>query len=384
MKNSLIGIWALMEKELRQLFRNKVLMALLVLYPIIAVLVITRMYNFDVKNINVVVVDNDGSALSSMLTDGLSHSGRMTLTARCNTYDEAHDLMEKGNVDCIVLFPKGLESTYHTPSTIHNPPSTIHQTPIQLSIKAVDIMKGILGTKMVQTSILTTVAKYFKQQGIEVQSGNEVIREMNLYNPTMNYLLFMVSVALLSIAFAVCSNVSINSMINEEVCGISELMNVSPMRPWALVMAKILSCYIAGLIAMVIALIISYLAFGMPNVESIGLIFIIYSLYILGVPAFAIFINNLTSNPMQAFIIIISLLMISQYMSGFLTPPESMVEWMQHLNIINPAHYLVVALRSVYMKGAGFMDILRPLGILTVQCGVLWTLAICTFKKRQI
>lgn len=214
-------------------------------------------------------------------------------------------------------------------------------------------MKGILGTKMVQTSILTTVAKYFKQQGIEVQSGNEVIHEMNLYNPTMDYLLFMVSVALLSIAFAICSNVSINSMINEEVCGISELMNVSPMRPWALVTAKILSCYIAGLIAMVIALIISYLAFGMPNVESIGLIFIIYSLYILGVPAFAIFINNLTSNPMQAFIIIISLLMISQYMSGFLTPPESMVEWMQHLNIINPAHYLVVALRSVYMKGLG-------------------------------
>lgn len=375
MKNSLIGIWALMEKELRQLFRNKVLVALLVLYPIIAVLVITRIYNFDVKNINVVVVDNDGSALSSMLTDGLSHSGRMTLTARCNTYDEAHDLMEKGNVDCIVLFPKGLESSYHK-SQITN------HTSVQLSIKAVDIMKGILGTKMVQTSILTTVAKYFKQQGIEVQSGNEVIREINLYNPTMDYLLFMVSVALLSIAFAVCSNVSVNSMINEEVCGISELMNVSPMRPWALVMAKILSCYIAGLIAMVIALIISYLAFGMPNVGSIGLIFIIYSLYILGVPAFAIFINNLTSNPMQAFIIIISLLTISQNMSGFLTPPESMVEWMQYLNTINPAHYLVVALRSVYMKGAGFVDILRPLGILTVQCGVLWILAICTFKKR--
>lgn len=373
MKNSLIGISALIEKELRQLFRNKILVMLLILYPVLTILVISRIYNFDVKNVNVAVVDDDHSALSAMLTDGLDHSGRVTLTASRTTYDEAFDLMEKGDIDCIVLFPKGLESSYYSSN----------RQKVQLSVKAVDITKGLLGTEIVQTSVVTTVSKYFKQQGIDLQAKKEVIRELNLYNPNMDYLLFMVSVALFGVAFAVCSNVSISSMLNEEVSGVSEMMNVCPLRPWALVASKILSSYIAGLVAMTITLIISNLAYGMPDVDSWWLICIIYSLYILGVPAFAIFVNNLTSNPMQAFLIIVSFLMISQYMSGSLTPSESMVEWMQQLNIINPAHYLVVALRSVYMKGAGFMDILRPLGILAAQCGVLWTLAICTFKKRQ-
>lgn len=373
MKKSLIGICALIEKELRQLIRNKVLMTLLIVSPIVSVLVVTRIYNFDVKNINVVIMDADRSALSAMLTDGLDHSGRVTLCARCTTYDEAFNLMEEGDVDCIAIFPKGLESSYYSSQ----------RQKVQLSVKAVDITRGLLGTKMVQKSILTTIAKYFKQQGIDVQSPQEFIREINLYNPTMDYLLFMVAVALLTVAFAVCSNVSVNSMLSEEVSGVAELMNVSPMKPWAIVTAKILFCYVAGLMTMAIALITSYVAFGIPNVESLGTIFIVYSLYVLTIPSFAFFVNNLTSNPMQAFIIVVSVLMISEYMSGFLTPSESMVEWMQHLNIINPAHYLVVTLRSVYMKGAGFIDILRPLGILTTQCGVLWTLAICTFKKRQ-
>ena len=49
---------------------------------------------------------------------------------------------------------------------------------------------------------------------------------------------------------------------------------------------------------------------------------------------------------------------------------------MQKLNVINPAHYLVVALRGIYMKGAGLSDLLKPLMIMSIQCGVLWALAI--------
>lgn len=374
MKNSLIGILALVEKELKQLFRNKMLVAMLLFFPVLAVFVIMRVYNFDVKNVNVAVVDADRSALSAMLTDGLDHSGRVTLYANCTTYNEAFDLMERGDIDCIAVFPKGLESSYFSSN----------RQKVQLSVKAVDITRGLLGAKSIQKSVLTTISKYFKQQGIDVQPKEEVISEINLYNPAMDYLLFMVSVALLTIAFTVCSNVSVNSMFNEEVSGVAELMNVSPLRPWVLVVAKILSCYIAELIAMAVGIASSYFGYGMPDIHSFGVVFIIYSLYILGVPAFAVFINNITSNPMQASILIIAFLSISQNMSGFLTPSESMVEWMQRLNIINPAYYAIVALRSVYMKGAGLIDILRPLGALAVQCVVLWTLAICTFKKRQL
>lgn len=373
MKNSLIGILALIEKELKQLLRNKILVVLLLLYPVLTILVISRIYNLDLKNVNVAVVDADCSALSAMLADGLDHSGRVTLIARLTTYDEAHDLMEKGDVDCIAYFPKGLESSYYSSN----------RQKVQLSVKAVDATKGILGMKLVHTSVLTAISKYLRQQGIDIQPKEEVVQEINLYNPNKDYLLFMVSVALFSVAFAVCSNVSVSSMFDEEVSGVAELMNVSPMKPWALVTARILSCYIVGLMAMVLTLIVSYLAYGMPNVESWGLVFIIYSIYILGIPAFAVFINNLTSNPMQAFIIIVLFLMISQYMSGSLTPAESMVEWMQQLNIINPAHYLVVALRSIYMKGATLADLLHPIVVMTIQCGVIWTLAICTIKKRH-
>lgn len=373
MKNSFTGILAITEKELIQLFRSKLLVTLIIVDALLSILVYSRVYSFELKNVNVAVVDDDCSVLSAMLTGGLDHSGRITMAARCTTYDEAFDLVEKGDIDCIVLFPKGLESSYYSSN----------RQKVQLSVKAVDVTKGVLGTKLIQSSILSSVSKYFRQQGIDFQSEKEVIREINLYNPTMDYVLFMVSVALLSIAYAICVSVSISSMLNEEISGITELMNVSPVRPWVLVITKVLSCYIAGLISMAVCLVCSYVVYGMPEIGSMWLVFIIYSIYILSIPAFAIFINNLISNPMQAFLITMTFMTISQYMSGFLTPSESMMEWMQKLNIINPAHYLVVALRSVYMKGAGLADILRPLGILTVQCGALLTLAICTFRKTH-
>lgn len=371
MKRSLIGILTIVEKELKQLLRNRLLVALMIVIPIFAVLVLTRIYSFDLKNVNVAVVDADHSPLSDRLIDGLDRSCKVNLSVCCATYDEAFDLMEKGNIDCIVLFPKGLESSYYSSN----------RQKVQLSVKAVDVTKGILGTKLIQASILSSVSKYFRYQGIDLQPEEDVIREINLYNPTMDYVLFMVSVALLSIAFVICCNTTVSSMLNEEISGITELMNISPMRPGALVIAKILSCYIAGLISMVVGLVCSYLVYGMPEIQSFGLIFIVYSLYILGVPAFAIIVNNLTSNSIQAFLIITAFLMISQYMSGFLTPSESMVEWMQKLNVINPAHYLVVSLRNIYMKGAGLVDLLRPLSVMAIQCGVLWSLAIGTFRK---
>ncbi len=383
MKIFLIGILAIIEKELKQLFRNKLLVAMIIIIPIFAVLVLTRIYSFDLKNVNIAVVDADHSQLSARLTDGLDRSAKVTLSERCTTYDEAFDFMEKGNIDCIVLFPKGLESSYYSSNREFSNREFSNREKVQLSVKAVDVTKGILGTKLIKASILSSISKYFTSQGIDLQLEEDVIREINLYNPTMDYVLFMVSVALLSIAFVICCNTSVSAMFNEEISGISELMNASPLGPGAIVMAKILSCYIAGLISMVIALVCSYFVYGTPEIQSFGLIFIVYSLYILGVPAFAVFVNNLTSNPMQAFLIITAFLMISQYMSGFLTPSESMVEWMQKLNVINPAHYLVVSLRSIYMKGAELTDLLRPLAVMAVQCGVLWYLAVCTFRKIQ-
>lgn len=371
--NSLIGISAIVVKELKQLLRSRVLMAVIIFYPFFAALIIPRVYCFDLKNVNVAIVDYDHSVLSRMLAQNLTFSDKITFSGIYGTYDEAFEILEKGDVDCIVMVPNGLESSYLSGNA----------EKIQLSVKAVDITKGILGNKLIKASFLSTVSKYFAKQGMTIHPNSEYISEINLYNPTMDYLLYMIPVILLAVAFAVCSNVSVNSMINETASGIAEIMNVCPLKPWALVLSKIISCYVAGLAAMVVSLTISYVAYGSPEVGYLWPIFIVFSLYLLGLPAFSQFIGNISPSSMTAFLIIVIIMTLSQYMSGSLTPSESMEEWMQKLNILNPAHYLVVALRAIYMKGATLMDLQRPLLIMTIQCGVLWALAVCTFKKRR-
>lgn len=371
--NSLRGISAVVVKELKQLLRSRALVALIVLYPFFAALIIPRIYCFDLKNVRMAVVDSDNSALSSVLTESLDCSDMLTLCGVCGSYEEAFELMEKGLVDCIAVFPEGLEGSILAGDV----------KKVQLSMKAVDVTKGILGTKLVKASLLTAVSKYFGQQGVELRPDTGLISEMNLYNPTMDYLLFMIPVILLSVAFAVCSNVTVNSMTSEMSSGVLEIMNASPIRPWALVASKIIACYIAGLAATVISLSISYVAYGMPQWGSLGLIFLFFSIYLLGLPAFAIFLGNISTSHMQAFFLIVIFLTVSQYMSGFLTPAESMVEWMQKVNVVNPAYYLVVVLRSIYLKGASLADLLRPLAIMVLQCAGLWALAIFTFRKRH-
>lgn len=370
---SLIGIVSIIEKELKQLFRNKLLVALIVFDPIFIVLIVTRIYCFDLKNVNVALVDSDNSALSCMLAESVDCSDKLTLSGIYATYDEAYMRLENGDVDCIAVFPKGFEGSVLSGEA----------KKIQLSVKAVDITKGILGTKIVKSSFLSAISKYFKHQGIEVHPESDYISEANLFNPTMDYLLFMIPVALLAAGIFICSNVTVNSMTSEKASGVVELMNVCPQKPWVLILAKVISCYLIGLIVMGIVLLSSYIFFGLPQVQSMGLVFIFFSIYLLGLPAFAFFIGNITTNPTQAFFFIVATLTIASYMAGYVTPAESMDEWIQKLNIINPSYYLVVALRSIYLKGAELKDLLHPLAVMTIQCGVLWTLAICTFKKIQ-
>ncbi len=370
---TLAQLTAFVIKDIRQALRSRAIVAILIAYPFFTLFIVAHIFNFGLDNLNIATVDMDGSSISRRIVNGMENSDELTLAAACTSYDDAYELLWKGTVDCIVVIPPDFESSV----------AALDPQQIQVVLNAVNTTKGTLGSKYVSGNILTTLSHCLEEYGVST-SGTETISESYLYNPSSDYILFMVPTVLLTIAIALCTNLTGTSMSNEKNSGTLDLLNVSPMKKSTLVSAKILTCYLFSLLEMAVVLFIGKLAYGIPPMSAVFPIFIIYSLFMWGIAAFSVIVSNFTESTVQILLMVSLTTTILQMMSGAYTPVRSMPRWLQAINCANPAQYLISSLRSVYLKGARLSDLTLHISVLLASAAILWSTAILTYKKRSL
>ena len=373
MKRYLVNISTLVRKELKQVIRNKTLLSTLVFYLLFTTFLLPRVINFDLRNLKVTVVDKNQSVLTEKIIRDIGNSGKMELIGSYGTYEDALKIVEYGKADCIVVLPDDLEKNYLSGN----------YDKIQLTVKAVNMAKAQIGQHMVEAVIMSSVLEYFQSQGVTLDSGTAVISECNLFNPTMDYILFIVPVLLLIMGCYLGLSMTKNTMASEVRSGFMNLINVSPLKPWTLILSKIVSCCIVGSVMFALTLVLSYLFYGLPSQWSmIGGIFLCFIIFLIAISSLAIFIRNILHNTILALLIPTIISAILYLFSGLFTPPESMSESLQYVNYINPGRYLVIILRGIVLKGAEIRDLAVQFSLLGLVAAVMCVLAIVSFRKR--
>src|SRR5436190_3088072 len=99
----------LLQKEFRQIFRNKAIVAMILAVPVVQLLILPLAANYEVKNINLAVVDNDHSGYSQKLINKITSSGYFKLTGIGQSFKEAFSLIEKDKADLVLEIPHGFE-----------------------------------------------------------------------------------------------------------------------------------------------------------------------------------------------------------------------------------------------------------------------------------
>jgi ABC-2 type transport system permease protein len=367
----------LIEKEFKIIRRNSILPIIIFIMPVIFLLILPFAANFEVKNIRLAVVDNDHSIYSKRFIEKIGSSKYYQIVAMESSYDVAltHQI-EFGNADAILEIPHHFERDLMKQKTAK----------ALITANAVDGMKGMMGT-----SYLAAIAMDFsKNISMELATFNDAaprqtiqITNRALFNPLMNYKAYMVPAILMMLLVLMCGAMPAVSIVMEKEHGTIEQMNVTPVKKFYFILAKIIPYWAIGYIVLTIGFIIAYLVYGLLPVGSFGTLYLAAAVFILTMTGIGLVVSNKSDTMQQAMMIAMFFLIVFILMSGLLTPISSMPRWAQWITYGNPLRYYAEIMRFVYLKGCTISDIVPQLSaLLAFAFGAnLW--AVISYKKRS-
>ncbi|MCM4167445.1 putative multidrug ABC transporter permease YbhR [Arenibacter antarcticus] len=365
----------IIQKEFKQIFRNKAMLPIIFVLPLVQLIILSNAATFDVKNIKFAYIDNDNSSISRELVEKFDASTYFDVVSNFPSSKLANKAMLEGKVDVILEIPSHFER-----ELVKN-----KKADLSVSINAID---GAAAG--VENVYINQIVQQFNR-GVQVQSfvssdlGNlpqniETIPSF-WYNETLNYKTFMVPGILVLLVTMITLFLSGMNIVREKEIGTLEQINVTPIKKHQFIIGKLFPFLVLGMVLLTVGLIISKLLFQVPIVGSLTLLYFYTTIYILVILGMGLFISNFTDTQQQAMFIAWFFMVIFILMSGLFTPIESMPQWAQWVTEFNPIKYYVEVMRMVMLKGAGLSDI-YPQVLKTLLFAITMNaLAVVSYKK---
>ena len=362
-------------KEFKQIFRNKGMLPIIFVAPLIQLIILSNAATFEIKNIKFSYIDHDNTSLSRSLIEHFDASTYFNVVKHFTNSKEAKKTMLNGDVDVIFEIPP-----YFEKNLLKNKITDIGVT--------IDAING--SAAGIENAYITQIVKKFNTNiRLQLQQpSNTIQKPSNIqtitsfwFNETLNYKTYMVPGILVLLVTMITLFLSGMNIVREKEIGTLEQINVTPIKKYEFIIGKLFPFWILGLFLLTIGLVIAKLVFNIPIVGSLLLMYFYTSIYILVILGIGLFISNFTETQQQALFIAWFFMVIFILMSGLFTPVESMPKWAQHITEFNPIKYFVEVMRMVMLKGAGFNDIL-PQFVKTLGYAVIMnSLAVWSYKK---
>ncbi|HNP18064.1 MAG TPA: ABC transporter permease [Fulvivirga sp.] len=365
----------IVQKEFRQIFRNKAMLPLIFILPIIQLVILSNAATFEVKNIKFSYIDNDRTPTSRALIDKFRASDYFNVIADFPSQSEASSAMLKGEVDVILEIPH-----YFDRDLLKEKHGNLSVTINAIDGAAAGV-ENVYINQIVQSFNKSIQVKLVQSSGLAAKPVNIITLPSFWYNETLNYKTFMVPGILVLLVTMITLFLSGMNIVREKEIGTLEQINVTPIRKSQFIIGKLFPFWVLGLGLLTIGLIIAKLLFDVPMVGSMVVMYFYTSIYILVVLGIGLFISNFTDTQQQAMFIAWFFMVIFILMSGLFTPIESMPKWAQYITDFNPIKYFVEVMRMVMLKGSSLTDIL-PQVIKTLLFAIVMNgLAVWSYKK---
>ena len=368
-------IFYLLQKEFRQLRRNRTMLPIIFVVPVVQLLVLAFAVTFEIKNINLVILDQDHTVISRQLVSKFQAPPFYHITAFPLNYREAEEYLKTGKANQILIIPPRFERGLTTES----------KASVQLISNAIDGSAAAI-MNAYGTSI---VADFNRDILVDLTGGADIrppfdIRYSYWFNPELNYKTYMVPGILVLLVTIIGMFLSSMNVVREKEMGTIEQINVSPIKKYQFVIGKLLPFWFVALFDLAFGLALAKLVFNIPVVGSLWLIFGVASVYLLAVLGIGLFISTLVNTQQQAMFVAWFFAVVFIMMSGLFTPVDSMPQWAQNINIINPIAYFIKMMRMIKLKGSEFRDILQPFMAVAVYALVSLSLAVWRYRKVAI
>lgn len=377
----------LLRKEFLQIFRDRTILGMVFMMPVIQLLILANAVTFQVKSARMYVVDEDHSSMSRGVVDRLASSGRFVPTESSASPQRGDRAMLDRRVDVVVVIPAGFARGIVLE----------RRSAVQLIFNAEDgVAAGVM--QSYASSILTRYASELGDALAPVQSGAEIgdrpqaptrghpvidVRRRGWYNPGLDYRAYMVPGILVVLVTMVGTLLTAMNIVREKEAGTLDQLNVTPIRRSTFIAAKLIPLWTIAMADLAIGLIVARLVFHVPMRGSLVLVFLGATIYLTGALGIGLWISTVVETQQQAMFVTFSLLMVYLLMSGLFTPIRGMPPWAQWTTEINPIAHFVALMRAVLLKGAGVRDVAWHLVDLSVIGAVVLGIAARQYHKRS-
>jgi ABC-2 type transport system permease protein len=374
---------AVASKELRQILRDRRSLLILLFVPAFFLLLYGYALNFDIRNVRLAVQDQDRSTKSRDLVSSFVNSGYFSLVGYVDSPSELDRLVDEGRVRAILAIPSGFERdlSLRRPVTVQviidgdnaNTASTVSGYARNL-INAYGAQQLSLALSEGPASTTTDPSR----------SGTRVTVEPRIwYNPQLRSTLFLIPglIAYISMITAVVSTAL--SVVREKERGTMEQVRMAPLSPLPYIVGKTLPYLVISFVSAILVILSAMLLFDLPMRGSWLLLCAAIGLFLIGAQAQGLLISTIAETQQVAFqIALLSSLLPTMILSGFIFPITSMptvVQWITH---IVPARYFLVALRAIVLKGADITAFWQDMLALAIFATVALGLASLRLRRE--
>jgi ABC-2 type transport system permease protein len=374
-RRTLRQLRAVMIKEVRQTTRDRRMMALILIAPLMQLIVFGYAINLDIDRVPTVVVDRDGTAASRRHLTRLLADGTLVQVASAHDESEAERMLEQGRASVALIVPPGFAR-----DTTRGDVAAV-----QVVVDGSDPNRGNVAA--------AAATRFFGQAAVELRerqvagldlppvSGIRLATRI-AYNPGLSTAQYMVPGVAGVLLIVVTTIVTAMGLAREREVGTLEQVLVTPLSPAVMIVGKLIPFAVVGLIDFSLALTAGSYIFDVPIRGSLWLMGGATLLYLLSTLGVGLLISSLARSQQQAFMGGFAFALPAILLSGIMTPIRSMPTWLQPITYLNPVRYYGEVLRATLLKGATAAEMWPQLVVLLVFGVALVAVASARFRKQ--
>ncbi len=364
-----LRVGRMVQKELKQLFRDPKTKGLIFVSPIVQLLLFGYAVDTDVEQLPTFVVDHDSSYESRLLLDAFTSSGHFRVVGTSDRSGDLIDALDVGAAKAGIEIAPGFAAAL----------GRGEEVPIQLLFD---------GTN----SNTATIAQGYAVQIVQEFGTDLAVRERGVrsgvdlrtrawFNPSLASRTYNVPAVIGVILLLMSLLLTALSVVRERELGTLEQLMVSPLRPFELILGKTIPAAAIALLQLFLVTAVPLLWFDIPMRGSALALLFAAALFILAGLSIGLFISTISSTQQEAFLGMFLFLLPAIILSGFLYPISSMPRVFQYLTLANPLRHFLEVVRGIFLKGAGIVELWPQFLILTTLATLISALAVTRFKR---
>jgi ABC-2 type transport system permease protein len=360
---------AFVVKEMRHILRDRQTLTVLLAMPLVQVVLFGYALRSDVRNIRVVVVDPSPDVETTALRDRFRATNRFRVVGSTSTLASVEPMFRQGKADMALVFEPGFAENLAS------------ETPAKVLL-AIDASDPNTGTTT--EAYARAVIQQYENDLTERRGAVRIKTETRMrFNPTLESVNLFVPGLIALVLTLVSALMTAISLSREKERGTLEVLLVSPLRPWQVIVGKVLPYLVLAFANAVTALCAAWLIFQVPIRGSVTLLLGQSMLYAIVSLSLGVLIASVTSSQRTAmFAALIGTMLPSTLLSGMIFPITSMPRVLQVISNIIPARWFIIIARGIMLKGVGLEHLWKETLVLSLMTAVLLIASIRSFKPR--